>query len=153
MKTETAQTSGESDNIPMMPAWMGYGGLIPFVAAGLATWAPEFSGFAVLGLTTYGAVILSFVGAVYWGLALAAGPIGCRDKLFLYSVCPALLGWVALLLPAQFGLPLLMAGFVGARAVELKACGLAIPAWYPRLRNHLTAGALISLAAGWLAVL
>lgn len=153
MGTESVQASEESSAIPMVPALMGYGGLIPFVAAGLGVWTPEFSELARHALVAYGAIILSFVGAVHWGLALAGGTSGCRDKLFMFSVCPALLGWVALLMSTVLALPVLMAGFVGTRLVELKACGPAIPAWYPRLRNHLTAGALISLATGWLAVL
>lgn len=153
METQSPQAPVESSEIPRVPALMGYGGLIPFVCSGIGVWVPDLSELALRSLTAYGAIILSFVGAVHWGLALAGGASGCRDKLFMYSVCPALLGWVALLLNPVVGLPVLMAGFIGARLVERKACESAIPAWYPRLRTHLTAGALLSVAIGWLAVL
>jgi hypothetical protein len=56
---------------------LGYAGLIPFVAAAaLALLGPTpWRGFASAALAAYGATILSFLGAVHWGLG-PASPAG-----------------------------------------------------------------------------
>ena len=65
--------------IPTVPAVLGFGGLIPFVSsAGVilaahvspANVPDALSAFALTAHITYGSVILSFLGAVHWGLAL-----------------------------------------------------------------------------------
>jgi hypothetical protein len=99
-------------------AWLlGLAGLLPFAGAALAFFAApdSWQGFAEGALIAYGAVILSFLGAVHWGLALRApveeAPMG-PARLTL-GVVPALIGWVALLLPDVFALPLLALGILG----------------------------------------
>ena len=49
-------------------------GLLPFLATALLSWiaAEDWRGVALYALAAYGAVILSFLGAVHWGLALRA---------------------------------------------------------------------------------
>ena len=130
-------------------AWMGYLGLLPFLGAGVGVW------FGMSWLTgwllAYGAVILSFVGAIHWGLAMARQDPSPRW--FYASVVPALAGWLALLLPALAGLPVLIAGFVGWRVWEHRGGGPALPRWFRRLRTVLSAGAVAALVAGWLALL
>lgn len=64
--------------LPISVAWLGYGGLLPFVAlAGIGWWAPgtPLWGTPLWGtaLLAYGAVILSFVGALHWGFAMVVG--------------------------------------------------------------------------------
>jgi hypothetical protein len=103
-------------------------GLIPFlVPAVLVLLDPLETPIAVQVLISYGAVILSFIGAVHWGFALrdTAHPLpgtmtpamlGYERRLLTFGVLPALLGWVALLAMIHFGLPalsvfLLLAGF------------------------------------------
>ena len=74
-------------------------GAIPFIALAVAMGllsAPTNS-TAALWLQTYSAVILSFLGGIRWGLALAG-----RDpkaSTFVLSVWPSLAGW-AILPPA-----------------------------------------------------
>ncbi len=132
---------------------LGYAGLIPFAAGALACWldpawlpvAPEYA------LAAYGAVILSFIGAVHWGRLVAPG--AARDPQaagwFVWSNVPALLGWAALLLPAAAGLVLLIAALALAWAVDRHAFATGrYPAWFARLRTHLTLGACASLALG-----
>ena len=131
--------------IPAAARWLGFAGLLPFAAAALAmAWpgAPlqELAPRALLG---YGAVILSFLGGIRWGLAMgrpdAALALG-------FSVLPALLGWVALLLPAAAGLGLLAAGFAAMLLADRHLA--AAPAWYPRLRLPLSLGAMAALLLG-----
>ena len=104
---------------------LGYSGLLPFAAAAALALLgpPPWRGFALSALAAYGAVILSFLGAVHWGLALRAPP---EEDAALwprlgFGVLPALVGWVALLLPARAGLLLLAAAVVGVAAVETAA--------------------------------
>ena len=58
--------------IPDMPSLLGWGGLIPFGLAALGTHSgvDTLVLYGFIGGTTYGAIILSFLGAVHWGLAM-----------------------------------------------------------------------------------
>ena len=135
---------------------LGYAGLLPFAAAAvLALLGPSaWRGFASQALAAYGAVILSFLGAVHWGLALrAAGDEApaAWPRLGL-GVAPALVAWVALLLPRGAGLALLAVSVVAIAAVETAAArrGL-VPRSYLGLRWPLSLGAGACLALGALA--
>lgn len=130
-------------------AWMGYLGLLPFFAGAAGPWLgiDWLAGW----LLAYGAVILSFVGAIHWGVAM--GRRNSAPEWFYASVTPALAGWVALLLPRLIGLPLLAAAFVGWRLWEYRGSAPGLPRWFRRLRTALTIGAVLSLVAGWLALL
>lgn len=135
---------------------LGYAGLIPFAAAvALAfTGPPAWRGQALAALAAYGAVILSFLGAVHWGLALRApaGETPAAWPRFGLGVAPALVGWAALLLPLRPGLALLAAGMVAVAAIETLAArrGL-VPDEYLGLRWPLSIGAGLCLLAGSLA--
>ena len=76
---------------------LGYLGLLPFVAGALALWLapPDLAAKASRALLYYGAVILSFMGAVHWGLAMHGDYPG-RDRQLAMSVLPALVAWGAL---------------------------------------------------------
>lgn len=130
-------------------AWMGYLGLLPFLAGGAGPWfgLDWLAGW----LIAYGAVILSFVGAIHWGVAM--GRRNPSPEWFYASVMPALVGWIALLLPGLIGLPLLVAGFIGWRVWEYRGMAPGLPRWFRRLRTALTVGAVLGLSAGWLALL
>ena len=140
--------------IPKMALWLGPLGLLPFLAGAVAAWGlpvERLPGTA-LALVAYGAVILSFLGGVHWGLAAPAGP----PLQLGFSVLPSLVAWVALLtanLPAaDAALWLLAAAFAIMLICDLVAAGRDLtPAWYPRLRLPLSLGAVICLAAAALA--
>jgi hypothetical protein len=102
-----------------------------------------------MALLAYGAVILSFLGGIPWGLVMrAALPASGR---LLWGVTPSLLAWLALLLPPAPGLWLLAVAlllcFVVDRALY-RAAGLE--RWLP-LRLQLSAGAVSACVAGALA--
>ena len=127
---------------------LGYAGLIPFVAAAgaLLVGPPAVEALALRSLLAYGAVILSFMGAVHWGLAMTASRDDAVAQLSL-SVLPGLLGWVALLLPAVPACLLLLVGFAGLYVFDLRAAPRgAVPDWYPALRLPLTTGVVLCLA-------
>lgn len=144
---------------PRLVVLLGYGGLLPFAAgviglllvpAGQAVWQTMLLGYA--------AVILSFVGALHWGFAMRAEP-ALALGLYGWSVVPALLGWLALLLPGL--LPLLgsdsRTGTAWAALLLIVAYAAhylrdrritrqqALPAWYLPLRLRLSVGALLAL--------
>ncbi len=126
--------------IPRNAALLGYAGVIPFaVLAAVYTLGFEFAGRDVLfGLVAYGAVILSFLGGIRWGSAVATGngrPIGLG-----FSVLPSL--WAFFFLwwgdssTAAWGM---FAGFVLLGLADGFFVAPGLPAWMRRLRLRLTA--------------
>lgn len=139
-------------NPPVLVAALGYGGLIPFVALAVARLAlPDYAEQWSDWLLAYGAVILSFVGALHWAFAMTLKDLGreARSQRFVWSVVPALIGFVALVLSAPLGFSLLAAGFALAYWQDaLLANKAALAPWYPRLRARLSIVAGICLLSG-----
>jgi hypothetical protein len=139
-------TTQNNAGLPPLAWPLGLGGLLPFVAGlGAVALGWTWAGFA---LAAYGAAILSFLGAVHWGLALAdpSGP-GAAERL-AWGVVPSLWAWLALLLPVSSALPVLGAGLLATAALESVATrrGL-VPGAYLRLRWVLSGVAAASLFA------
>lgn len=141
--------------LPRPAAVYGLAGLVPFVALSALLWLLPLhqAALATFALLAYGAVILSFLGAVHWGLALAgaagAAPGAGMTWLRLgWAVLPALLAWVALTMPPAPGFALLFLGFALAWLVDRAAVRAGLmPVWYLPLRSLLTLVVLLSLAA------
>lgn len=134
---------------PELPqaAWpLGLAGLLPFLGGVAGMWLGL--AWAGLALAAYGAVILSFLGAVHWGLALAQPGRAARQRL-VGGVIPSLLAWLALLAPLALGLSLLAVGLLLLALAETLAArrGL-LPIPYLRLRWVLTLVASASLFLG-----
>ncbi|RZU98028.1 DUF3429 family protein [Spiribacter vilamensis] len=134
---------------PVAANWMGYLGLLPFAATAAGPWLGL--AWTLEWLLAYGAVILSFIGAIHWGLAM--GQHNPAPASFHASVIPALAGWIALGLPTLIALPLLAAGFIAWRFWEFRYATVTMPRWFRRLRTVLTLGAVAGLLGGWLAIL
>jgi len=88
------------------PAWawiLGLAGLIPFVMCAAMQWygPPGWRMLAGLALLSYGAVIVSFLGGIHWGLAMRASPV--PTPRLIWGVMPSLLGWSAVLLDSPWG--------------------------------------------------
>jgi len=133
--------------VPRIASWLGYLGLIPFLACAVGLWlAPgRLHGLILYSLLTYSVIILAFLGAVHWGLAMREGGITAPQQLIV-SVIPALTGWIALALPPTWGFTILIIAFGLQFVADVLATkrGLA-PSWYPRLRAPLTIGVILSL--------
>lgn len=144
--------SDDADSLPRSVAWLGYGGLLPFMAPlALVFIDPGHASLWREALTTYGAVILSFVGALHWGFAMTLTdlPPEARQQRFLWSVVPALLALSALLLPLPWGTGLLIAGFAAHYWQDVGLAGRStLPGWYLPLRLRLTSVACACLALG-----
>ena len=129
------------------PQVLGFGGLVPFVVlAALTLIGPEgWKDWVSSGLIAYGAVILSFLGGITWGLAVTRQRT--RDPLYLASMAPFFAAWIALLMPRLPGLILLMVAFLGSLVNDfmLKKAGLS-PGWFFSLRVTLTAVVVACLA-------
>lgn len=135
---------------PAVVAWLGYGGLLPFVATALVSWLePNHRSFWQDMLVGYGAVILSFVGALHWGFAMVHPDTAGKpmNGMYAWSVLPSLLGWVALLVHPAAAVTLLVAGFLAQYRQDLRlARVLVLPPWYLPLRLQLTLVACACLA-------
>ncbi len=135
------------------PRWLGAAGLFPFFALAALIWLPGVPQAPVTqALLGYGAVILSFVGALHWGLAMAAAPHNppLTARLYLWSVVPALVGWLALLLPAAPAVAVLIAGLWLHYAQDRRLTRvIALPDWYLPLRLSLTSAANLALVLAW----
>ncbi len=137
--------------LPASAAWLGYGGLLPFISLPLLMIADH--DHRVLwsdALTAYGAVILSFVGALHWAFAMLLPELDARQQRnhLIWSVIPALIAWPSALLSLFVTTPLLIAGFIAPYLQDLRLSTLAtLPQWYLPLRLHLTVLACLSLTA------
>ena len=136
----------------MVVAVLGYGGLLPFIGLVAAhLMQPPVSAPWSQWLLAYGAVILSFVGALHWGFAMTIERLGLKGRAqrFAWSVVPALIGFTALVLSTPLGLSLLVVGFALAYWQDTVLCNrVSIAAWYPRLRMRLSLVASVCLLLG-----
>lgn len=149
MVTSNEATGSDASSVPLAAAWLGGFGIIPFV---VLSFAETLAGDALkprlsFALLAYGAIILSFLGGVHWGLAIAvpqdANALWRRITL---SVLPSLAAWSALVIPSGIGLLILAGAFVAMLLVDIHASRVQeAPAWYPKLRWPLSCGAVAAL--------
>ena len=147
----TPQPSDDSKAI-MTARLLGYGGLLPFLflaGAVLFELRTPFAPASAL-LIGYGAIILSFVGALHWGAEFNKAKGHMRALAFLWSILPALLGWVALMMPVAIATSLLIAGLISCLLYDLKILKAGHwPSWMRALRLTLTLLACVSLSANY----
>jgi hypothetical protein len=145
----------EKTRVPALASWLGYAGLIPFLAMAIWLWFPYSDHSFPLNdaLLAYAAIILSFMGAVHWGLAIASGD-RVEPLQLVISVLPALIAWFAIFTPPMFNYSLLILGFAGLCLFDVRMARIGhAPAWYPKLRIPLTVVVVISLISAQLALL
>jgi hypothetical protein len=138
--------------IPAWPRYLGLAGVIPFLFFGVLPWFQSYHAIISLhALLAYSAVILSFIGALHWAFAMLASPISepRRNDIYLWSVIPALIGWISLLLPLRIGLLIVLLGFALHCIMDMKLVrAIQLPAWYLRLRFMLTMLASLGILSG-----
>lgn len=129
--------------------WLGYGGLLPFVGlAVLMLTDPERRSFWGQALIAYGAVILSFVGALHWAFAMLLKELNAaqRRHRYIWSTLPALVAWPAVLLPAHLAAPMLVVGLLMHYWQDrVLTSNVSLPGWYLPLRLRLSAVASCAL--------
>jgi hypothetical protein len=111
----------------------------------------EFRPLALQALTTYAAIIVSFLGGIQWGIGVATledQPQTARS-LFLLSVVPSLMAWSMLFLPpsgSRVIVAVFLVGFVWVIDALLHVQQV-IPAWFFRLRSIVSCAVLAFLIA------
>lgn len=162
-------------NAPKEPYWLGLAGTLPYLGTSVSTvylaWAlnatrPASSTFANNLLISpetashllatlepiqlgYGAVIISFLGAVHWGLEYAEKVPDHSRTRFRYGigVMAPIIAWPTLFMPVEFALTSQFAAFVGLYFADARASvrGWA-PVWYSTYRFALTAVVGVAIA-------
>jgi hypothetical protein len=133
-------------------------GAIPFVAlASAPLWVGEDGAlrtWAATALALYGGVILSFLGGIRWGAAIAAGAGRAQGHEVALSVLPPLAGW-GLSFWAVFGAGFAIAlwAMAGVFAVQWlwdRAAWASgrLPEWFATERTLASAMAVASLVLG-----
>ena len=132
---------------------LGYAGLIPFIIFSIGSWIEiPYLYNTIYVLITYAAIILSFMGAIHWGMAMSKTD-NKQNKYFITSVIPALAAWFSLLIPEFFSLIVLLIGFILLISYDLaveKPQGF--PNWYIPMRIKLTFVVLLSLVSALLSI-
>lgn len=137
-------------------AWqLAVAGAVPFILLAGAAFVlghkhPTF-GVAVDALRAYGAVILSFLGGIRWGIAIADPAHQNRD--LLLSVAAAFAAWIAFFLPPASGIILLLVAFSAQGAWDsLSFHHRGDRHWFARLRIVMTCVVAASLLVALLAL-
>ena len=108
-------------------------------------------------LMVYAAIVLTFMSAVHWGLAMLVRGLEVPGKWghatewrrYTASFAPALLAWIGLLLPVKAGAWVMIAAYCGMLLYDLRCTNAGeAPSWFPTLRWPLVLMAAGSLVAG-----
>ena len=134
-------------------AVLGYGGLIPFIVLALtplieARWT-VLAGHA---LTVYTVAVLSFIGAMAWGVALVCPNLTSahRRGLLIWGVAPSLLASLAALASSPERYLLFVATLWLAWWAERRLFPhQALPVDWPKLRVRLSVGVTMCLLVAW----
>lgn len=153
-------TGAVAVKVPTPVFVMGLAGGLPYIAsAGTTVYLAHQAGLATLGLATnldpgvaltvldqalnfqvhYGAVLLSFLGALHWGMEIAGygGYKGYR-RLCL-GVAPAIVAWSTITLQPTTALLCQWLGFVGLWYSDNRATAWGwTPVWYSQYRFYLS---------------
>ena len=134
-----------ANRMPPEAKLLGAGGVIPLLAGAVMVSAVRepFGIPLIYPVLVYAAMILSFLGGIHWGFALAAlarkGVELKAPRLLGLSVLPALAAWVAALLPPAYAAPFLAVGFAAVLLLDRKSDQLGYaPSWWMPLRFRLT---------------
>lgn len=126
-------------NIPTAAFILGLAGVFPFMVFGLLAVTlggeivtPNQADMLLIG---YGAIILSFMAGVRWGLALTVPNENDQALQLTVSTVPSIIAWTACFMPFAYGLPLL--AFTHAALAVWDIRGMYNgrgPIWYGKLR-------------------
>lgn len=153
-----SDADADADRAMRQLTWaLGVAGLLPFFGNAFFSWVvPPGEAEGVLrSQAHYAASILTFLGALHWGVVLAsARPFVPRHGLRLvWGVIPSIFCWIVTLYPAALALPLLFFALPVVLAADLLFYrGTPVPRWFMPLRVTLTCGATACVGASWLAL-
>ncbi|HEY4345271.1 MAG TPA: DUF3429 domain-containing protein [Parvibaculum sp.] len=135
---------------------IGYGALVPLVAMAMViffTWGTPGAESALRAEVGYGAALLSFIGGIRWGLAVATGgdyllfrPLGLATLAMPFA-------WVVFFMDPRIALAALMAGFQLLLLAERVGLPSPMPGWYRALQLPFTIFVELALGVSLAAVL
>ena len=146
MQHPAPQAQGD---IAILVQRLGNAGLIPFVGLAGLMWlvSGDEHAFVAMALSAYAATIAAFLGGIHWGMGLPLDAPARRFHL-VWGVVPSLVAWVALLMPAFAGLPLLAVLLAACYGVDRRSwTQWGWTDWLP-MRARLTAVAVLSCLLG-----
>lgn len=142
--------SNNHKGLPKMALYLGYGGVLPFVVLSILS-IVNYNTEALVGITVemllaiYAAVIISFLGAIHWGVVLAKVDHlseGDSTKMLIYSIIPSLLAWLSFLLSVQYTLlflgVLVLLCFLADYLLLFKSLDVVVKKSFARLRLNLS---------------
>jgi hypothetical protein len=155
--------------VPSVPKALGLTGLVPFYALCPPILGAAIDALAATALTHpvselllyhvypysghlqvgYGAVIVSFLGAVHWGAAMQSRS-GHTTKImferYVWSVAPALVVFPTAAMGVQTGSAVVASALLATLAIDAKFSWKgALPLWYMSLRIPLAAGSIAAM--------
>ncbi|KAI1497896.1 hypothetical protein F5X99DRAFT_395278 [Biscogniauxia marginata] len=165
---ETVKDTFALSTVPKESYYLGLAGTLPYLATSISTvylswnlnteW-PSSSSFVnsiIISHDTarqlldtieplqlgYGAIIISFLGAIHWGLEYAEKTPSLERTRFRYGlgVLASVVAWPTLLMPVEFALTSQFAAFVALYFADVRATIRGwTPSWYGTYRFVLTA--------------
>ena len=139
------------------PRWrliylVAYGSLVPLAALALLLWWPQAPARAALGLalTSYSAMLASFIGGFHWGIGLRymATTSEMPTFHFVWGAIAAFGGWFGVLMTPAAGMPFLALMFVVCYLVDHRTWDRAGLSEGLTLRFHGTVVAVLSCLIG-----
>jgi hypothetical protein len=135
-----------SNRISFVGHLLGLGGLVPFIglAALSFTVSPAQRPAVIFSLLAYSATIISFLGAIHWGLTMVENLPSTQQ--LVWGVVPSLLAWISLMVQGEWGLLLVAAVLFGCLVIDAKIYpSFGLQHWLS-LRWTLTVVAIVSVA-------
>ncbi len=128
--------------VPRAAMGLGLAGLLPALAtvAALLVWPEMQDGVARIGIA-HGAVVASFVGGAWWGLASARAAGEALPRHLVFSTVPGLVAWPALLVAPATGFAVLAMLFAVLLPMDRQLMDRGVaPGWWLALRRPLSLG-------------
>lgn len=133
--------------IPFIAMLLGWAGVLPFAAlSAFIAFAGNdpFQPWALSKLVAYGAIILTFMGGVHWGLIMNRET--SDNWKYVVGIAPSLVAVVAVVVEGVPAIVLLAAGFLALLIYDMQIVRQKYaPQWYSALRLQLTAAVGICL--------
>lgn len=132
-------------NMRTMGWFLALLGFVPFLAGTMIEFLPTNASTATLKaywmkmFPLYGAIILSFLGGIRWGIAITDQTTERQTAALAWSVVPSLWAWAAVFFAAPINYLMLAAGFAAMGLWDRKlAADPRVPVWFVTLRKVLS---------------
>ena len=128
----------------ILPQVLGYCGLIPFIFSIICIiFIPSKSIFFINISFSYGAIILTFVGAIYWGIAIKnstkKGKVKDVNLMYIWSIIPSLLSLSFFYFSNDYRYLIIIFGYIICQLVDEYFFFLnKTSIWFIKLRRKLS---------------